>query len=54
MTLERDLLEPAPLLDEDDYQCLLDAGYVEEVDPSAGRAGGFRVTERGRAVAFES
>lgn len=54
MTMERDLLEPAPLLDEDDYQRLLDAGYVEEVDPASGRAGGFRVTERGRELAFNS
>lgn len=52
MSLEEPALNRAELLTDDEYRELLDAGYIEELEPSAGRAGGFRVTERGRHVAF--
>lgn len=52
MSMEQDILEPAPLIPDALYTRLLNAGYVEEIDPLAGRSAGFRVTDRGRAVAF--
>jgi hypothetical protein len=54
MTMEQELLEPTSLLDDVDYRHLLELGYVEEIEPSAGRSAGFRVTDRGRALAFDS
>lgn len=52
MSLEEPALNRAELLTDDEYRELLAAGYVEELDQSAGRAGGFRVTQRGRQAAF--
>lgn len=52
MSMEQDLIEPAAILDEADYRALLERGYIEEISPYLGRSGGFRVTERGRALAY--
>ncbi|HLT19819.1 MAG TPA: hypothetical protein VKZ96_10205 [Thermomicrobiales bacterium] len=52
MSMEQDLIEPAAMLDERDYRVLIDGGYIEEISPSLGRSGGFRVTPRGRALAY--
>lgn len=52
MSMEQEILEPAPLVSDTLYTRLLDAGYIEELDPHTGRAAGFKVTDRGRAVAF--
>jgi hypothetical protein len=52
MSMEQDFIEPAAILDGAGYRLCLDHGYIEEVSPALGRPGGFRVTERGRAVAY--
>ena len=52
MTMEQDLIEPAGILDPADYRALLAQGYIEELSPTLGRSGGFRVTARGRALAY--
>lgn len=51
MSME-DGLEDAPIVDDATYGELLREGYIEELDTTAGRAGGFRVTDHGRRVAF--
>lgn len=54
MSMEEPVLEAVDLLPDETYRELLESGYIEEIDPAAGRAGGFRVTERGRQAAFGS
>ncbi len=52
MSMEQNLIEPASILDDSQYQELLELGIVEETSSTQGRAGGFQVTEAGRRVAY--
>jgi hypothetical protein len=52
MSMEQELIEPAAMLGEAEYETLLECGYVEEVSAEFGRAGGFRVSAEGRRVAY--
>lgn len=51
-TMDHALIEPAAILSDEDYVKFRSAGYIEEIDPRAGRAGGFRVTREGRDIAY--
>jgi hypothetical protein len=52
MSMEQDLIEPAAILGDAEYEALLERGHIEEVSPELGRAGGFRVSVEGRRVAY--